>query len=201
MAWMLGASAVVAVEAAQIFIRSHAADITDVIFGWLGVALGVRVGIRLFKHTTAAFSEPLGVARGTSLMLTGLWALVVCGYHWQPFDFGIDMALIRSKVSSISLIPFAGYQTGEDLNALNTLITKIAVAGPLGLLASFTVPAGRLLGRVLILSWIALAGLFFAAVEVGQLFVPSRVPDPTDVLLGVAASAAGVWFGRWLRRR
>ena len=43
----LGAAFVAGMEGAQIFIVSHAADITDVMFGWLGVAIGVLAGGRV----------------------------------------------------------------------------------------------------------------------------------------------------------
>jgi hypothetical protein len=42
--------------------------------------------------------------------------------------------------------------------------------------------------------------VLFGLLEFGQFFLPSRVPNPTDVVVGVAASTAGLWLGRWLQR-
>ena len=49
------------------------------------------------------------------------------------------------------------------------------------------------------LTQVKMAG--FSGVELGQLFIPSRVPDLTDVLLGTLASLAGLWLGMWIRDR
>jgi VanZ family protein len=48
--------------------------------------------------------------------------------------------------------------------------------------------------------WVPLAVAFFGAIEVGQFFLPTRVPDPTDVGVGVAVSLLGVVVGQSLRR-
>ena len=45
------------------------------------------------------------------------------------------------------------------------------------------------------------AAACFGAAELGQFFLPARVPDPTDVLLGIGGSYAGVLIGSWLAER
>jgi VanZ family protein len=42
------------------------------------------------------------------------------------------------------------------------------------------------------------SGIVFAAIELGQLFLPTRVPGPTDIFLGIIGSSLGLWIGRWL---
>jgi glycopeptide antibiotics resistance protein len=199
-AWTIGATAVVTLEAAQIFIYSHAADITDVLFGSLGVAVGVLIGVRTVARM-AASAAPTPAARTRWLVMVGLWCLVICGYHWLPFDFGVDLPLVQRKLSQISLVPFAGHWSGSDLDTFNNTLSKVAVAMPLGLFVALAAHAWRLSTRVLVVGWTAAAAVIFSIVEVGQLFVPSRVPDPTDVLLGIAASLAGLALGRWLNRK
>jgi hypothetical protein len=186
-----------AVELAQVFIRSHAADATDLLSGAVGVACGAWVGGRLRPaEPDRAVARPSLAARWAWAGLV-LWCLMLAGYHWQPFDFGLDESLVRQKLSRISLVPFAGYRSGSDLGALNTLIAKIGMSIPLGVIAAFGLP--RLLTPVVAAVCLLGAGAVFGAIELGQFFVPSRVPDPTDVWLGVAASAGGLWLGRWLR--
>jgi VanZ family protein len=196
-AWGLGVAAVVTIEGAQIFIQSHAADITDVLFGALGTAAGVWIGVRTSGRD--ATNVAIDAATRTGAALTALWGLVICAYHWQPFDFGLDRTLIGDKLSRISLVPFAGYFVGPELNAFNTLLSKIAVAMPLGLFAAFASRRAGLARPLLIAGWLAIAAAFFSGVEFGQLFVPSRFPDPTDVMVGVAASLGGLWLGEWLQ--
>ena len=198
-AWFFGFTAVAALEAAQVFIRSHAADVTDLIFGGLGVAIGVWIGSRTLGRAAAPVDSSPPLARTWALVMAGLWCLVVCGYHWQPFDFGIDLPLVQTKLSGISLIPFASYRSGSDLNAFNNALAKFAVAMPLGVFAAFAIRPVRLPDRAVAALWAAIAACIFAVVEIGQLFVPSRIPDPTDVLLGVVASLAALQLGRWIR--
>ena len=200
-AWVLGAAAIAALEVAQIFVRSHAADVTDLLFGWLGLAIGVAAGVRFVGRKASSHSLAVGNRQSVALALTCLWALIVCGYHWQPFDVSVDQTMIREKLQHLSLVPFAGYQTGSELNAFANAISKIAVAIPLGAFAAYAVaPFGLPLLPVSVL-WTAIAGVFFSGVECGQLFIPSRVPDFTDVLLGTLSSLAGLLLGVWIRDR
>lgn len=200
-AWVWGAAAIAALEAAQIFVRSHAADVTDLLFGWIGLGIGVAAGVRLFGRTTTAGALTASSKPSVALVLTCVWALVVGGYHWQPFDVSLDQAMIREKLQHVSLMPFAGYQTGSELNAFANAIAKIAVAVPLGAFASYAlVPAGLPMLPASVL-WTVIAGVFFSVVELGQLVIPSRVPDFTDVLLGTFSSVAGLWLGVWIRDR
>jgi VanZ family protein len=193
----LGIGGVAIIEAAQVFIHSHAADATDVLCGAVGVVGGVLVGTRLWG------SRSLQPARGGdgspwAWAGLGLWCLMVAAYHWQPFDFGMDEDLVRRKVARLSLVPFAGYGAGSDLAAFNNLLAKVATALPLGLIGAFALPRGMSV-RLAVPLWVACSGMLFSVVEAGQLFVPSRAPDPTDVSVGVAASLAGLGLGRWLR--
>ena len=140
-------------------------------------------------------------AQRWAVALFGVWCAVVCAFHWQPFDFGIDRSLMQAKLGRISIIPFNGYRVGNDLNAFNDVLAKAAVAMPLGLFAAFAARAWHIRQRLQTAGWIAVALLVFGLVEIGQFFVPSRFPDPTDVLVGVAASLAGLVVGRWLQRK
>ena len=200
MAFGAGAAIVAVVEFAQVFISSHSASTTDLIFAWMGVGLGVLIGERLLSTAGATHPAP----SPTSLSATALWAIagwcfVLCAYHWVPYDFAIDHEVIKRKISGISIIPFAGYQSGSDLNALSNLLAKLALSAPLGVGAAF---AFRVRSRSMEMSdiaSIAVAGLIFAVIEMGQFFLAERVPDPTDVLIGMAGTYAGLLLGRWLR--
>ena len=128
------------------------------------------------------------------------WLVVLCAYHWLPFDFIVDVEAIKRKVASISLLPFVGYRSGSDLQALSTLVTKLAVAAPLGIAFAF-VSRGMLLSRRIALAgWMLVAAAVFGAIEAGQMFLPTRVPDPTDVLVGMIGTYAGLSVGYWLEK-
>jgi glycopeptide antibiotics resistance protein len=193
----IGVAALVALEAAQIFIRSHSADITDVLCGGVGLIAGALVGLRTFDRALNApardtFSRWAWIALAT-------WCLMLAAYHWQPFDFVVDESLIRQKLARTSLVPLAGYRSGSDLNAFNTLLAKLGMAIPFGAIASIALRNLTRRPAVLTMLWVGVAATVFGAIELGQFFLPTRVPDPSDVGLGVAGSGLGIWLVRWLR--
>jgi VanZ family protein len=187
-----------AVEVAQVFLRSHAATAVDFGMGWLGAAVGVWAGTR-WRPLDARPSQASSRRPWWRWPAVAAAVLLAAGYHWQPFDFVLDESLVRQKIGSISLAPFAGYTVGNDLAALNNLISKVGVALPLGASAAWVVPTG-LPRRLALVLWVAVATVVFGAIETGQFFLPTRVPDPTDVAVGVAASAVGLTAGLWLHR-
>ncbi|MGQ0732426.1 MAG: VanZ family protein, partial [Acidobacteriota bacterium] len=195
-AFLIGAMLVGGTEVAQIFIRSHAADATDGLFGCLGVAIGIAAARRLFlhRHLEGRSADALATKAIAALLA---WCLVLMAYHWQPFDFRVDADAVRSKAAAFSLIPFAGYQSGSDLNALNTLLTKTGLAVPAGFVSAFALR--RALPASLLTPVVAVgAALVFGTLEAGQFFLPARYPDATDVLIGVAGAWLGLRVARWL---
>jgi VanZ family protein len=127
------------------------------------------------------------------------WCGVLAAYHWLPYDFAVDYEGIRLKVTGISILPFAGYLRGSYLNALNDLLTKLALAVPLGFAASFVARDRRLAFLSVTVAWLIAALCLFGILEAGQFFLPTRSPDPTDVLVGVVGTLAGLRAGRWLQ--
>ena len=193
----LGVIVLTGLETAQIFIRSHGADMTDVVCGVLGVLAGAAIGMRIFDRSPNTESRAtfelwgwIGVA---------VWCVMLAAYHWQPFDFVADGDMIRGKLARVSLIPLAGYRSGSDLNAFNTLLAKLGMAVPLGVAGSLALHGLRKRAVIFTLMWVMLAAVVFSAMEFGQFFLPTRVPDPSDVGLGIAGSAGGVWLVRWLQ--
>ncbi len=198
LAFGVGASLVLLVEVAQVFIRSHAADSTDALFGCVGVALGVLVSRRLLPQTRQAPAAHAGEIRWWAVAGVVVASALAVFYHWQPFDFAVDEQIVRQKLGRMSLLPFAGYRSGSYLNALNDLLTKVALSLPLGVGVAFIHrrQAGR---RVVAVAGVLAGALLFALVEGGQFFLTTRTPDPTDVLVGVAGVYAGLSLGRWLQ--
>lgn len=198
-AFVFGAAFVLVMEVAQIFIRSHAADATDVLFGWLGVVAGVWLGRTALAHREAAAVLPGRAISAAAAVALLSWCLLLCAYHWLPYDFTLDSDLVRRRLSRMSLVPFVGYWSGSELNVFKNVLVKLGLSVPFGILASFVV-RGRLIDtRVLVAGWLAGAAALFSVIELGQLLLPSRTPDPTDVLMSVLGCAGGLWVGRWLR--
>lgn len=196
-AFAAGALLVAGMEVAHIFIRSHSPDVSDILFGWLGVAVGSWVAHRwLARRVFVATGR--GRVDWRAVGALAVWCAILTAYHWQPFDFAWDNDSIKRKLADVSLIPFAGYQSGSDLNAFNNLLTKLGLAIPVGLIACVAVRrAGVAAGGATAIVLVT-AVLIFGTLELGQFFLPSRSPDPTDVLVGTLGSWTGLAAGRWL---
>lgn len=193
---LFGASFVLGIELAHVFIRQHAADINDVLWGTAGVVVGVLTARRLLSGRSAQAVLPPRVCSGRAIALLVLWTGVLCVYHWRPFDFSVDVDRMRAIVRGTSLIPFAAYRDGSELQVFKHVLVKIGLALPFGAIAAFVVRPGAASEWLVRGAWIAVACGAFAGIEAGQLFLPARTPDPTDALVGAAAAIAGLWIGR-----
>jgi VanZ family protein len=196
-AFLTAAILVVAIEAAQVFIHSHVADSTDVLFGLLGAGAGVLAGGRILAgHRGMGPGATRAIARwATAALVT--WCVVIVSYQWLPYDFSADSARIRYKLARMSWLPFSGYH-GSYLNAFNDVLVKVGLSIPFGLFAAFVRPRQGVEWRLYLAAWLFPAAIVFTVAELGQFFVPSRVPDPTDVLIGIGGSCAGLLLGNWV---
>lgn len=190
-------------EVTQLFVASHVADVNDFLVGCAGAGLGVWLAWRLSARPAAAGPAALAptVSWGAVAALAG-WCLVLGAYHWMPYDFSTDTQMIRRKLAGMSLIPFAGYHVGPDLSALDQLLVKTSLSLPLGVIAGFVLrlPPGSTAARLANVGALLLAGAVLTGIEAGQLLLPSRYADPTDVLVGVVAAGIGLAIARWIRR-
>jgi VanZ family protein len=165
-------------------------------------ARGARpvAGARGRVSGSPAFSTAApGASWAAALAQTLAWCAVLVFYHWKPFDFTTDAHLIRERVRDLSLMPLAQYvhaSTGPQL------LMQMLVKGGLG------VPLGALLARWIRtwglttgssggsrLAWVAgltLALGILGGIEVGQIFLPDRVADITDVLVAWCGAASGM---------
>jgi VanZ family protein len=188
----LGAAAVAAIEFGQIFVYSRYASATDLVLGWVGVALGVGAAARLSGRS----ADPPRARRSLAVAAVLGWAALVCAYHWYPWRFVAERERVLSGMAGLHRLPLASYYAGSKFHAWSDALRKAALAAPLGALLAVAWPraarAARLQAGVLAAS----IGAFFFSVEVGQCFVPGRTPDSTDVITGTLAAWLGIWVGR-----
>ena len=114
--------------------------------------------------------------------------------HWDPFEFRVDPPFVKARLQHLAQIPFRGYYWAMPLHALAEALTKILLGVPVGVLLQAAVPSapGTLVSAVRIALLAGVSGLIFLGIEFGQVLLPSRYPDLTDVLLGVAGALGGM---------
>jgi glycopeptide antibiotics resistance protein len=196
---VFGAGFVLLTEIAQVFVRSHIARLDDVVMGILGVTAGVWLGKYLLPERRAVATVPPRAVSTAALVALMAWCVVLCAYHWMPFDFAFDKELVKYKLHRMPLLPFKGYRSGPELNVFSAVVAKIVLAMPLGFIASFVVRRSIAARSVLLAAWVVVASLVFTAIEVGQVLLPAGRPDPSDILVSVAAFAGGLGVGWWIQ--
>ena len=194
-ALLVGWAIVGFVEAAQVFVMSRTADVGD----WLVNAIGVAGGVWLTGRFLPAQSRPASAT--ASWIPIGALAVSLAFYvlyNWSPFDFQLSGEFIRPRVPMILQAPFYGYYQSPEIKAVNDLLLKIALGVPIGLTLGWSIGvSGAAYRRVVVAIASVVIAVFFAVVEAGQILLPTRYPDSTDILLGLT----GVLVGAWMVRR
>jgi VanZ family protein len=197
LALLLGCLFVGLVEVAQIFVMSRTADVVEWFGNATGVAAGVWLALRLVpRQAGEKLASPMRVPIAGLAASLALYVL----YNWSPFDFQVSGDLIRQRLPMIFGVPFYGYYQNPELKAIDDLLVKIAIGVPIGVFLGWWIsgsPAAYRRPLVAIAS--VLAVVFFVGVEAGQVLLPTRYPESTDILLGLAGVLLGSWAVRAFR--
>jgi glycopeptide antibiotics resistance protein len=182
-----GTAAVATLEMLQLLVLSRTADTTDLLAGFIGVAVGVAMAHRWRASSERGAPVSRPAFRTWALGALLLWVGVLVARHWAPFEFTSDPQFVRSRIlRTLSQVPFESYYWSTPLFALAEALTKILLAVPVGVLldTAWPAPSGRLLRLSRSVALVLAGSLLFAGIEFGQILLPARVPDVTDVLLG-----------------
>jgi len=150
------------------------------------------------RTATMVRKEPARGAVALARIAVAVWTGVLVSYHWQPFDFTVEPRRVVAGVHELLSLPFSSYYAATTFHAFLELIRKSLLALPLGMLLRLSWPVGdHSKSPISQARLVLLAGLGFClllAVEVGQIFLPARVPDMTDAILGELGVVAGLWL-------
>lgn len=176
-----------ALEGLQLFVYSRWTDVTDILLA----GVGSLAGAGLARHLRTPGSHP---STGRWYGAWAVWALTILALFWFPFNFQlnpVDTALLQ--------VPFANYQVQDEYNAANELLRKLGLFLPGGLLWGIARSGRRQDGRSSRSGLIALLGVALL-VEGGQVFLPGKVADLTDVLLELLGGGLGLVLATTLIR-
>jgi VanZ family protein len=190
---LVGVLLVGALEGFQLLLMSRWAKVHDVTVGALGVAIGAYAAARILGPARGSLRPGPELVRVWPLAALAAWTVVLAFRHWAPFDFSLEGAFVRPRLQQVlEQVPFESYYWGNPLDRLGDATTKVLMGVPVGVfLRLLWTPAYRLAA---LLAWCALLVVgvaLFGAIELGQVFLPSRFPDLTDVLIGTAGVLAG----------
>ena len=203
--WCYVVGAAVTLELLQLFVYSRVSDVTDVLTAAIGGALGVWAARALQAKTPTPDAAVGGDSRGRAGLVTWLalllWLAVVLAVFWYPFDFNLDPMFLRDRLRETRRVPFEALYFGTEFRAITEVLHKVGFMFPLGALLGWIVAGGR--GRLPRGLVRAAAFLFVplvaVGVEAGQLALPGKVSDLTDVLFELAGGWLGLALGMRLR--
>ena len=188
------------VEFSQLLAMSRTADVTDLLMNGAGGSTGVFLATR-------ALATPLrpggaGGVRLWPLAALAVWCVVLVVRHWTPFDFVADVSFVRSRVPLLLRVPFHSYYWAMPLSAFAEASSKFLLGMPVGALLQWVwVPSSRRRRFVQALGILLVSIALFLAIELGQLLLPTRVPDQTDIYIATAGAMAGAFAIRLIARR
>lgn len=180
-----GLAAAALIEIAQLAVLSRVSDVTDILLAGAGVALGASLpaAVRGWAGWTAARQRRWLVAAWV------VWLVAMSVVMWWPFDFVLPAAGWQAAAAAVTRVPFENYVSRGEFAALGEIVRKLLLFVPgsmlLAALAQRRYPPASALPTLGALAGVALF------LESGQLLLPGRIADLTDVALGCAGAAAG----------
>lgn len=187
----IGLGATLLVEFAQFLAVSRTADVTDLLLNGGGTCLGVYLGARA---RTGSFSpgRPGGI-RLWPLFALAAWCVLLVLRHWAPFNFLADGDFVRGRLALMFQVPFHSYYWGMPIFSFAEASSKFLLGMPVGALLQWMwIPTTRALGALQVSGILLVSGALFLAIELGQLLLPTRVPDQTDVYIALAGALSGM---------
>lgn len=163
-----------------------AASLVGFVAGWIVMS---PLGARIRQHVTSYAAR----WRGTALVaLTALLAL----HYWAPFNFGVRPSALEFRLRILyERAPFHRYYWTPPLIALGEVVTLLMLGALFTALLRLAPVGGR---RLTTPSSVAITTTVFAIVEWGQLHLPARRADPTDVMLAALGAVMGAVAARAL---
>ena len=153
-------------------------------------AAGLPLGVALSRHVhldNLAVLRPYIVrallAAIPVYLVVLIWANAWFGAHW----LGVGPA--RAKLDGVHWLPFYYHYFSTETHALRSLLAVAAMYLPVGFgywMWTLRATPAAAHGSALIPALIAAS--LAAMMEMGKLFLPGKHPDPTDVLIAMAAA-------------
>lgn len=184
-------------EFLQIFITSRISDVTDILSGWMGVALGYL----LYKLLRPLRHKNLKSDLDLLKIPVAIYALFMLFAGLRPFDWSLSPQTLAVDMRLENLVPFYAYFRKTSLWNIYDLFSSLAFFLPLSLFWSYRQKSrGVSYTQLYILT--TLAGLATGAgIEFSQFFSASRIAEITDVLAFGGGGALGTFLVYYYERQ
>jgi len=195
--WLYVVMTATAIELLQLFVYSRTTDTTDILTAALGGTFGLLLARRQTPRAAAKINSSVVMLK--VWLGLGIWLAVLAAVFWYPFDFNFDRAFVRERLLTLHRVPFSAYYFGTEFRAITEVLHKTGFMLPLGIFLGMLSNASALnLPRK---AWHTLCLLMVVTVafgiEFGQLFLPDKIVDLTDLVLEVLGGAVGYFGYLW----
>ena len=191
----------IVIEIGQIFIVSRTSNINDIIYGFLGVVVGLFIisAWDSFLRKDSGLPRQVNIPEkkhvwnNTMLILLILFGSYIVYVQLNPFDFTKDLKVIRYKLGHINLVPLLPYFYKTDLISLLDFVKSVLYFIPFGFLMSTILLRGNRLSEKASLCITLVTGFLFGSfLEFLQIFLISRHTDITDIISFMAGTYLGI---------
>jgi VanZ family protein len=166
------------IQVLHLLIAKQRLDMTIVALALAGSAIGASAVVRTQSGDARRWITHAGL----------LWALAAALAAWDPFRFAWPD---ESRLHLEMLVPFLTYFYTRNLDNLADVVIQALAFIPMGVLLAARSWRQSALGA-------ALTGLGVGALlEIGQVFIPARTPDITDVISSAVGALVGAALWRW----
>lgn len=180
------------IEVAQLFVYSRVTDITDPLVAAMGGGLGGFLARRENRLKTLIG----GLASHFWYRAWMAWAVIMLAVFWFPFDFSVTPDLPERAQGMWTRLPFLSLYQSTEFRAINEILHKIALFVPGGLLWGMASASSKNNATPQMRAGLLLMLILASLIEAGQLLLPGKFTDTTDILL----CACGGWLGLRLTR-
>jgi len=183
-------AALMAIEFFQLFVYSRVTDMTDIVLGLVGGAIGIW-----FLRSKLRVNNDIKMRRSSSVFFGIIVYLflcfLVCLVFWYPFNFEINNYIFKEKIQGLFNIPFYAYYYGTEFRAITEVFHKILFFIPLGAGLAFITKELKFNS---LLFWGSFSILMLSAIliEIGQGFLPGKIVSSTDIVLYIIGGVTGL---------
>ena len=200
--WITATGIAAGIEVAQLFVYTRVSDVTDVLIAASGAGIGAWGTARFVKRETASPAGSSEAARArwlaSGIALGIVWLAALAVIFWYPFDVRMERAYVLSRVHLLRALPFQSYYYTSEFMAITQAFRHALFLVPWGValgIAGVSLKGSRWRWAYHVFA-VAAAILVPAAIEAGQLALPGKFPDSTDLALEAFGALAG-YFGVW----
>ncbi|MBD9357746.1 VanZ family protein [Methylomonas albis] len=190
------------IEFFQLFVYSRVTDVTDIFLAFVGGLIGVRLmAISSSGFAVGGKNSNLKGYQSSNILYPYIiflfWAVVVYCVFLYPYDFEWSYSRLSVWRDKFFIVPFYAYYFGTEYRAITEIFHKVLFFIPFGVICGYVLWSGSKNSPKTV---IALAPIVITAigVEFGQLFLPNKNVDVTDVILEVLGGYLGYAVTRHL---